>query len=94
MSIEVDFTVYLRGRTFTEDREELETKGYTVIPDSYGGTGLDLKKKESGTTIYKNLADFIGSFEEDIRFDYKEDYFLNEAEVCLNKIRMNINLND
>lgn len=94
MSVEVEYTVYLTGRTYTGDRKELERKGYTVIPDSYYGSGLYLKKKESGSMVYKNLTDFIGSFEEDVRFNYKSDYFLDEVEICINKIKMNINFNE
>lgn len=94
MSVEVDYTIYLSGRTYTGDRKELERKGYTVIPDSYSGKGLYLKKKESGTMVYKNLIDFMGSFENDMKFNYADDYFLDEIEICINKIRMNINLND
>lgn len=94
MSVEVDYTIYLRGRTYTEDREELERKGYTVIPDSNYGTSLDLKKKESGTMVYKDLIDFINSFEEDLKFNYANDYFLNDMEICINKIRMDVNLRD
>lgn len=94
MSVEVDYTIYLRGRTYTEDKEELERKGYTVIPDSYNGTGLNLKKKESGTMIYKDLIDFMNSFEDDLKFNYANDYFLNDMEIYINKIRMNVNLRD
>lgn len=94
MSVEVDYTIYLRGRTYSGDREELERKGYTVIPDSYNGTGLNLKKKESGTMVYRDLMEFIGSFEEDLKFNYANDYFLDEMEICINKIRMNVNLRD
>lgn len=94
MSVEVDYTIYLRGRTYTEDKEELERKGYTVIPDSNYGTGLNLKKKESGTMIYKNLIECMGSFENDLKFNYANDYCLDEMEICINKIRMNVNLRD
>lgn len=94
MSVEIDYTVYLRGRIYTEGREELERKGYTVIPDSYNGTGLNLKKKESGTMVYKNLIEFIGSFENDLKFNYADDYFLNDMEICIDKIRMEVNLSD
>ena len=94
MSVEVEYTVYLRGKTYTEDKEDLERMGYTVIPEAYDQSCLNLKKKESGSMVYKNLMDFIGSFEEDVRFNYKSDYFLDEMEICINKIKMNINLND
>lgn len=94
MSVEVDYTIYLRGRTYTEDKEELERKGYTVIPETYDRSCLNLKKIESGSMVYSNLGSFISSFEEDIRFNYKDDYFLDEMEICINKIKMNINLND
>lgn len=93
MSVEVDYTIYLRGSTYRRSREELKRKGYTVIPDSCGGTDLNLKKKESGTMIYKNLIEFIGSFENDLKFNYVDDYFLDNMEICINKIRMNVNLN-
>lgn len=90
MSVEVEYTVYLRGKIYTEDKKELERKGYTVIPETYNQSCLNLKKRESWTIIYKNLMDFIGSFEEDIKFNYKDDYFLDEMEICINKIKINI----
>ncbi len=94
MSVEVDYTIYLRGITYTKDREELERKGYTVIPDSYNETRLNLKKKESRTMVYKNLIEFISSFESDLKFNYVNDYFLDNMEICINKIRIDVNLSD
>lgn len=93
MTIEVEYTTYLSGSTF-RPFERSDNNGYTVIPDKYINDLLHLKKSEKRVKEYDNLGSFISSFENEVKKDYSNEYLLNDLEICIDSIKIKINLND
>ena len=94
MSIEIEYTTYLTGSTFSSNEEVFKDRGYKVIPDNSCQGLLSLKKTEKRVKDYENLGAFISSFENEVKRDYKEDYLIHDIEICIDRIKININLDD
>jgi hypothetical protein len=94
MTVEVDYTLYLEGTSFRKYESEEELRGYQVIPNKYDSDSVILKKTKKMSRTYNNLSSFVASFENDVRQEECSDYFLHNAEVCIDKIHITFNLND
>ncbi len=94
MTVEVDYTLYLEGTTFMLKENKDMFEGYQVIPNKYDSDSVILKKTKKSSRTYNNLGSFIASFENDIKQEECEDYFLHNADVYIDKIHINFNLND